>query len=68
MKSIELFAGAGGLVLATANAGFHHEAVFEWNQNACATLRQNKDAGLQQLQGAEIIGFDHNSGRGVIAS
>lgn len=58
MKSIELFAGAGGLALATANAGFHHEAVFEWNPNACATLRRNKDAGLPQLQGAEIIEGD----------
>lgn len=34
MKSIELFAGAGGLALATANAGFHHHAVYEWNRNA----------------------------------
>lgn len=58
MKSIELFAGAGGLALATANAGFHHDAVLEWNQNACATLRRNKDAGLRQLQGADIVDAD----------
>ena len=58
MKSIELFAGAGGLALATANAGFHHEAVFEWNPNACATLRRNKDTGLPQLKKAEIIEGD----------
>ena len=58
MKSIELFAGAGGLALATANAGFHHEAVLEWNPNACSTLRRNKDNGLPQLRRAEIIDAD----------
>jgi DNA (cytosine-5)-methyltransferase 1 len=58
MKSIELFAGAGGLALATANAGFHHKAVLEWNPNACATLRRNKAAGLRQLRGANIVEGD----------
>lgn len=58
MKSIELFAGAGGLALATANAGFHHDAVLEWNPNACATLRRNKDDGLPQLSGAQILEGD----------
>lgn len=58
MQSIELFAGAGGLALATANAGFHHKAVLEWNQNACATLRRNRDDGLPQLEGAEVIEGD----------
>jgi DNA (cytosine-5)-methyltransferase 1 len=58
MKSIELFAGAGGLALATANAGFHHEAVMEWNPNACSTLRRNQSDGLQQLRGAEIVEGD----------
>jgi DNA (cytosine-5)-methyltransferase 1 len=54
MKSIELFAGAGGLALATANAGFHHKAVLEWNSNACATLRRNQSNGLEQLRGVRI--------------
>jgi DNA (cytosine-5)-methyltransferase 1 len=58
MKSIELFAGAGGLALATANAGFHHKAVLEWNPNACATLRQNQEVGLSQLRGARIVEGD----------
>lgn len=58
MKSIELFAGAGGLALATANAGFHHKAVLEWNANACATLRQNQIGGLRQLRGATILEGD----------
>lgn len=54
MKSIELFAGAGGLALASAHAGFHHAAVLEWNPNACETLRRNKADGLPQLRGADI--------------
>ncbi len=58
MLSIELFAGAGGLALATANAGFHHAAVLEWNANACATLRRNQLAGLPQLAGANIVEGD----------
>ena len=58
MKSIELFAGAGGLALATANAGFHHHSVYEWNRNACATLRRNQSDGLSQLAGAEIVEGD----------
>ncbi|MCA9161080.1 MAG: DNA cytosine methyltransferase, partial [Planctomycetales bacterium] len=58
MDSIELFAGAGGLALATANAGFHHKAVLEWNPNACSTLRRNKAAGLTQLAEAEIVEGD----------
>ena len=58
MRAIELFAGAGGLALATANAGFQHAAVLEWNPNACATLRRNHAAGLPQLAGTEIVEGD----------
>lgn len=39
--AIELFAGAGGLALGTAEAGFKHAAVVEWDSNACASLRHN---------------------------
>jgi DNA (cytosine-5)-methyltransferase 1 len=44
VRSIELFAGAGGLAIGTARAGFHHEAVLEWNDDACGTLRLNRTA------------------------
>lgn len=40
-RSIELFTGAGGLALGTHLAGFHHEALIEWERNACETLRWN---------------------------
>lgn len=42
MRSVELFAGAGGLAIGMANAGFHHAAVIEWNKDACRTFRHNQ--------------------------
>lgn len=44
MNSIELFAGAGGLALATSKAGFHHKALVDWNSDACATMQLNQKA------------------------
>lgn len=43
MRSIELFAGAGGLALGAALAGFRHEAVLELDADACDTIRGNQD-------------------------
>lgn len=42
MKSVELFAGAGGLSLGLTKAGFHHNLVVEWDKNACDTIRENQ--------------------------
>ncbi|WP_269791658.1 DNA cytosine methyltransferase [Stenotrophomonas sp. Iso1] len=44
LTSIELFTGAGGLALATHMAGFKHAGLFEWNADACDTLRANAEA------------------------
>ena len=41
MKSIEIFAGAGGLALGAAAAGFKHEALLEWDADSCEALRTN---------------------------
>jgi DNA (cytosine-5)-methyltransferase 1 len=41
LRSLEMFTGAGGLALATHDAGFEHEALVEWNSDACETLRSN---------------------------
>ena len=43
-RSLELFTGAGGLALASHLSGFHHAGLFEWNQDACDTLRENSKA------------------------
>ncbi len=43
MRSIELFAGAGGLGMGLHAAGFEPVNVVEWNSYCCATLRHNRD-------------------------
>lgn len=46
MKSVELFAGAGGLGMGVALAGFEPVAVVEWDRWACDTIRENKRRGF----------------------
>lgn len=45
MKSVELFAGAGGLALGASLAGFKPLAVVEWDKWACDTVRENSERG-----------------------
>jgi DNA (cytosine-5)-methyltransferase 1 len=45
MKSVELFAGAGGLGLGIGLAGFEHVAVIEWDKWSCDTIRENQYRG-----------------------
>ena len=61
MKSIELFAGGGGLLLGSSLAGFHHLAAAEWNKWATATLRNNISDGYPLIQGLEVIEGDVRS-------
>ena len=41
IQSIELFTGAGGLALGLEMSGCHHKALFEFNEQACDTIRYN---------------------------
>ena len=43
MKSVELFAGLGGLAMGCELAGFRPQAVVEWNKWACETIRENQE-------------------------
>jgi len=45
LSSIELFAGAGGLAMGVAMAGFRSRAIVEWDRWACDTVRQNQERG-----------------------
>jgi DNA (cytosine-5)-methyltransferase 1 len=60
MRAIELFTGAGGLALGVSHAGFTHEAVVEWNRNACGTIRENNQRGVIHwpLHEIDVAEFD----------
>jgi len=54
MKSVELFAGAGGLAMGCEIAGFEHLAVVEWDKWACDTVRENQRRGYPLLQSWDL--------------
>ncbi|MDR3554568.1 MAG: DNA cytosine methyltransferase [Syntrophobacteraceae bacterium] len=71
MRSVELFTGAGGLAIGTSNAGFRHEAVIEWDKNACSTMRHNRDLGTHPvcewpIYEMNVADFDYSTIRGQI--
>ena len=73
VKSIELFAGAGGLALGTARAGFAHRVVIEWDADACETLRLNSHSGSGhsdewEIAQADVSAYDFARHRGEIDS
>lgn len=49
MKSVELFAGAGGLGIGLHEAGFHPVNVIEWDRYCCDTIRENKARGTEAV-------------------
>ena len=58
LTAIELFAGAGGLMLGTSLAGFRHIAAVEWDHQCCETLRLNQRRGYPLLHDVAIVQTD----------
>jgi DNA (cytosine-5)-methyltransferase 1 len=58
MKSVELFAGAGGLGLGLHSAGFAPAKVVEWNRDCCETIRYNRDAAHKQVANWDLVEGD----------
>jgi DNA (cytosine-5)-methyltransferase 1 len=54
VRSVELFAGAGGLALGCHLAGFAPELVVEWDRWACDTVRENRSAGFPLVLDWEV--------------
>jgi DNA (cytosine-5)-methyltransferase 1 len=58
MRSLELFAGAGGLALGISKAGFVHTGVVEWDRDACTAMQTNKHAGAEHIRDWPIMEAD----------
>ncbi|MBX5111982.1 DNA (cytosine-5-)-methyltransferase [Rhizobium lentis] len=54
MKSIELFAGAGGLGLGLHDAGFRPVSVYEWDDYCVDTVRENQQRGMKAVKGWKV--------------
>jgi DNA (cytosine-5)-methyltransferase 1 len=61
MRSIEIFAGAAGLGLGLARAGFKHEIVVEKDHDACRTILHNKARGHELVEGWKVLEADVNA-------
>ncbi len=66
MRSVELFAGGGGLSLGLSLAGFKPEVVIEWDKWACDTLRENIQCGYPLVQDwnvhqGDVRSFDYTA-------
>ena len=54
MRSVELFAGCGGLALGVARAGFTHDFIVECDSDSVATLTENRDRKIKHVRHWEI--------------
>jgi DNA (cytosine-5)-methyltransferase 1 len=58
MRSLELFAGGGGLGLGLDLAGFEPAAVVEWDKWCCDTIRHNQMLGYPLVQDWKVHHMD----------
>lgn len=58
MRSIELFAGAGGLGIGLHQAGFRPVSVIERDRYCCDTIRENQDRGIHAVEGWKLFAGD----------
>lgn len=56
-KTVELFAGAGGLALGLENAGFNHELLVEIDKNAASTLKENRPKWNVECKDAKEVNY-----------
>jgi DNA (cytosine-5)-methyltransferase 1 len=61
MKSIEIFAGAGGLGIGLHDAGFRPVNVIEWDSYCCDTIRENKSRGIHAVKNWKVTEGDVRS-------
>ncbi len=71
MRSVELFAGAGGLAMGMSNAGFQHAAVLEWNHGACEAFRENQRQHIPSVERwplyeTDVKEFDYGNLKDII--
>jgi DNA (cytosine-5)-methyltransferase 1 len=71
VKSVELFTGAGGLAIGTAMAGFHHQALVEWDKHSCYTISENQQRGIALISNwcvyqMDVADFDYSTVGGEI--
>jgi DNA (cytosine-5)-methyltransferase 1 len=58
MRSLEIFAGCGGLALGMARAGFSHDMVVEYDRDAVRTLEENKRREVEHVRHWDINHID----------
>lgn len=58
MRSVELFAGAGGLALGCELAGFESEVVAEWDKWACDSVRENQKVDYPLVRSWKVVEGD----------
>ncbi|MBF0503167.1 MAG: DNA (cytosine-5-)-methyltransferase [Candidatus Riflebacteria bacterium] len=58
MRSVELFSGCGGLAMGLSRAGFRHDLMVEWNDDAVMTVLRNKTNGVFHVRDWPILKAD----------